>query len=278
MKNQQTLQRFLCKTKRRIRAHSPTLLTCIGAAGVVLTAVMAVRATPKALELMEEEQARRKFEGETEYYESLPKKDVVKLTWRCYIPAAVTGLSTIACIFGANVLNRRQQAALTSAYALLSSSYREYEGKVKELYGEEAHKNIKDSIRVEHCEKDLKVVATNIISDGSSLDFEDSNEEKRLFYDTFSGRYFETTISRVIQAEYHLNRNFWLKGAVPLNEFYEFLGLEPTDYGEMVGWTNCDGNIYWIDFSHHKAVMDDGLECYIIEMDFESDADFLNDI
>lgn len=43
-----------------------------------------------------------------------------------YSPAVAIGASTIACIMGANALNRRQQVALTSAYALDQNSYKEY--------------------------------------------------------------------------------------------------------------------------------------------------------
>ncbi|MCM1525239.1 MAG: DUF6353 family protein, partial [Ruminococcus sp.] len=47
---------------------------------------------------------------------------------------------------------------------------------------------------------------------------------------------------------------------------YEFLGIPKTDYGETVGWTvNDDMDYYWIDFDNRKTVMDDGLECWIIE-------------
>ncbi|MCM1525386.1 MAG: DUF6353 family protein, partial [Ruminococcus sp.] len=47
---------------------------------------------------------------------------------------------------------------------------------------------------------------------------------------------------------------------------YEFLGIPKTDYGETVGWyVNDDMDYYWIDFNHGKTVMDDGLECWMIE-------------
>ena len=54
-----------------------------------------------------------------------------------------------------------------------------------------------------------------------------------------------------------------------MNEFYEFLGLEQTDYGGEVGWVIEYNDSFWIDFNHRKVTMDDGLECYIIEMMFE---------
>ena len=41
---------------------------------------------------------------------------------------------------------------------------------------------------------------------------------------------------QVLMAEYHLNRNYILRGEAVINELYEFLGLEPTDWGAEAGW------------------------------------------
>lgn len=106
------------------------------------------------------------------------------------------------------------------------------------------------------------------------LSIEDNDGSEKLFYDEFSNRYFEVTIEQVISAEYHLNRNYTLRGYSVLNELYEFLGLETTDNGSVLGWMPTDEGEYWIDFNHRKVVMDDGLECYIIEMPFEPKPDF----
>ena len=81
----------------------------------------------------------------------------------------------------------------------------------------------------------------------------------------------------IIDAEYHLNRNFVLRGYAPLNEFYEFLGLPKTEYGEMVGWTISDG-YYWIDFEHRLISRDDGgADMYAIDMIFPPEPDFMRD-
>ena len=103
-------------------------------------------------------------------------------------------------------------------------------------------------------------------------------EVSRTFYDSFSQRYFESTIEKVIQAEYHLNRNFMFAGVIPLNDFYEFLGLEKTELGDAVGWSNCNGDIYWIDFDHHRLTLDDGMEIYVIDMVFEPTAEWMEDL
>lgn len=240
-----------------LKKHSSTLLSCIGTAGVIATAIAAGRDTPKALTLLE----RAKEDKGSE----LTVLETVKTAAPAYIPAAVSGAVTIACILGANALNKRQQAALTSAYILASEGYKNYQRKVKDLYGEEAHQDIVSHIAVEQT-KPVEITAPGMMS-ASSLDF-GAEEDIRTFYDSFSDRYFESTIGKVLQAEYHLNRNFMLGGCVSLNDFYKFLGLEETDYGSKVGWSTVNGDLYWIDFDHYKTTLDDGMECCIIDMVF----------
>lgn len=245
-----------------LKRGSPTILTCIGAIGVVATSAMAVRATPKALKLIHKD-SQIEHNGDPYAY---TKAEAIRSAWKCYIPSVLIGTSTIVCIFGANVLSRHQQAALTSAYALVNNAYQEYRSKVKELYGEEAHQRIVDSIAKDKC-KDVYISSPGIFN-SSSLDFDEHDpEDNRLFYDSFSKRYFESSVIRVIEAEYHLNRNWWLGAGICLNDFYELLGLDDIDGGDELSWFPEDG-INWIDFNHHKTVLDDGLEIYVIEFVF----------
>ena len=151
-----------------------TVLTCIGAVGVVATAISAAKSTPKAMRLLEE--------AERNKGEKLTKKEVVKTAAPAYIPTAVIGLSTIACIFGANVLNKKCQATIMSAYALLDNSYREYREKVDEIYGEGA---------------DSKVVA-EMVHDEMEEEFE-LEEGEKLFFDMTSMRYFTAPMEDIIQ-------------------------------------------------------------------------------
>lgn len=228
------LQRLAQRSKIYLRKASPTILSGLGAAGVIVTSVLAVRATPKALRKIRAD-SKTNHDGDPEAYSKL---EAVKSAWVCYIPAAISGTATIFCIFGANVLNKRQQVALTSAYALLNDSYNNYKDKLKELYGEEAHQKIVDAIAAEKA-KDVYITSTGLVRN-SSLDFDehDPNDE-RLFYDAYSNRYFESSIN--------------LEG------------------GDTVGWS-IDTGIYWIDFNHSKVTLDDGLEVLVIDMDWVPDA------
>lgn len=255
---------LLGHSRKFVKRNASTILTVMGGVGVVATSVMAVKAAPKAFSLLEE--------AKSEKGEDLTKLETIRIAGPFYIPAIVMGVSTIACIFGANALNKKQQAALVSAYALVDNSYKEYKAKLKELYGEEAHQNIVNSIMIEKAE-DVYVHSETLCM-SCDLSLEENDGEPKLFYDEYANRYFEATIEQVITAEYHLNRNYILRGYSVLNELYEFLGLETTDYGSVLGWAPLDDGMYWIDFNHRKVVLDDGLECYILEMPFAPSYDY----
>lgn len=250
------MNKLLTQTGRFLKRNGSTILTFVGGAGVVATSVMAVKATPKALQLLEE--------AKQEKGEELTKLEVVKVAAPEYIPSIVIGLSTLTCIFGANYLNKRQQAALTSAYMLLSNSYKEYKQKVTDIYGEAANAHVHEEIVLDKYEKQ-----------DDEIEVED---DRVLFYDYFSERYFASTIEDVQRAEYRINRDMVMRGYVYLNEFYEHLDIEPIEAGYALGWstgsqlaTNWQN---WIDFTHEKAILEDGLECHIIVMD-EPQPDFM---
>lgn len=246
---------------RKLKKFSPTILSCFGAAGVVGTSVLAVKATPKAL---------RKIRSDSKYAHNDPdaytKLEAFQSAWFYYVPSVVMGAATIVCIFGANILNKHQQAAITSAYALINDAYQDYKNKLKELYGEDAHRKIMEAIAVEKA-NDVYMASTGLI-EGSSLDFDEHDpDDNRLFYDGYSKRYFESSINRVLQAEYYLNRDFAIGGYRSVNDFYEFLGIAPIDGGDEIGWDIATG-LSWIDFNHYKTVLDDGLEVCVIDMDW----------
>ena len=238
------MNNLLSKSGRFLRRNSATVLTIAGAAGVVATSVTAVKATPKALRLVEE--------AREEKGEELTRLERVRVAGPAYIPSILLGASTIACIVGANILNQRQQAALMSAYALVENSYKEYKAKLIELYGEEADEKIRHEI----------------IRDKYNAEVVEAEGEKRLFYDYFSGRYFESTLPAVQSAEYELNKLLMKNEYVYLNEWYAALGIDVIDGGWELGWTRS-GNFDkywqdWIDVGHEKCTLDEGLECDIL--------------
>ena len=106
-----------------------TVLTIVSAIGVVGTSILVAKETPKAIQLLKKE--------EEEKGEKLTTLEAVKIAGPAYIPAIIVGVSTIACIFGANILNKQHQASLMSAYALLDRSYKNYRDKSNDICDEE---------------------------------------------------------------------------------------------------------------------------------------------
>lgn len=244
-----------------LKKHSPTILTVIGAIGVVATAVAAVKATPKAMLLIEQagyEKGSDENPIEDMEYASLTPVEMVKTAWKPYIPAALIGGATITCIFSANVLNRRQQAAITSAYILLERTYKSYKDKVVELYGKETDRRVREEI----VKDDYKEKAEDIP--------EADSDETLLFYEEHYGQYFHRKMVEVMDAEYRINRKLAQEGEACLNDFFEYLGLDETEVGDALGWSQegiCDFfQPAWIDFEHQLVTMDDGMECYIINI------------
>lgn len=241
-------------------------LTIAATGGVVLTAVLTAKATPKANDILEKHKKDKLI-------------DKAKAVTPTYLPAIISGSVTIGCIFGIGTLNKKQLASLGLAYGTIAKQYQDYKNKVVEKCGKETHDDILKDLAVEHVNPDHTIYTTGIIS-SSSLDF-GTEEEERLFYECYSQRYFTSTVSKVIQAQYHLNRNFMLGGEVSLNDFFEFLGIEKTEYGDKVGWTIND-DCYWIDFYNHMSTIhgeddsDDEFEVCLIDYQFEPTESFLD--
>ena len=102
-----------------IKRNSATILSFVAVAGVVATAITSANATPKAVRALDTAKLNK---GE----EELTKIEKVKIVLPVYLPTIITGAATVVCILGSNVLNQRTQASLSSAYAIVDQSYRDY--------------------------------------------------------------------------------------------------------------------------------------------------------
>lgn len=232
------------KLQRYFDKNGSTILSVIASIGVIGTAVLSGKATYDSLAAIHRNKKRQ-----------ASKKEKVKVAFPYYIPAIFAGSVTISCIAGANILNKKRQASLVGACALLGESYRTYKDKVKELQGEEFHNDV------------ISKIASEKYPEGKIP------ENKVRFYDEFSKRYFDSTMEDVVWAIYKFNRNFQLRGVAPLNEFYEFLGIEKLSFGDDLGFNYHEmsegGLTPWIDIHTARAMDCDGKEFYIIQFDWD---------
>lgn len=238
-----------------VRKHSPEILTGIGITGMITTAVMAVKATPKALILIgeREDEWMQEHLGDVEVsYKAVPKIELVKAAWKCYIPSAIVGGISIACLVGASSVNLKRNAALATAYALSESTLKEYQEKVIQEIGEKKEQAVRDNIAKDRIEK-------NPVSKSEVIMTEKGDT---LCYDMISGRYFKTDIDKLRKAENDLNRQMRDDIYVSLNEFYYAIGLDPIKIGDSIGWNIDKG---YIDLSFSSQLTENGRPCLVLD-------------
>lgn len=243
MKNLAVVQRSVHTTMRK---HSPEILTGIGIAGMVVTTVLAVKATPKALLLIE-----NKSKELDENKENLTKVEMIKTAWTCYIPAAITGSMSVICLISANSINTRRNAALSAACTLSTSALKDYRKKVVETIGEKKEKAVRDVLAKETIDK-TPVVNKEVIITGSG---------ETLCFDTVSGRYFKSNIDKLKKAENVMNRRMIEEMEVSLNDFYYEIGLDGISIGDELGWNVNE--FMELDFSSQLA--SNGTPCLVLE-------------
>lgn len=249
------LNSFFKGIQKSVVKHSPDILTGIGIAGMVVTAVMAVKATPKALQLIEEAGYKKGSDEnpiEDMEYTPLTKMETLKVAWKPYIPAAVTCVLSISCIFSARSMNAKRNAALATAYTLSETALREYKDKVVEVIGEKKEQTIKDAVAKDRIEK-------NPVSGNEVIITEKGNT---LCYDMLSGRYFKSDIDRLKKAVNELNRQMLNEGYISLNDFYYEIGLSNTKLGDDLGW-NFDKGLIDLNFSSQLA--ENGTPCLVLD-------------
>ena len=237
------MKTFFRNVKMSASKHSPEILIGFGVAGFVTATVLAVKATPKAMQLLDE----AKKENDVD---KLPPLEVVKVAWKPYIPAAVTGVVSIACVIGANSVNAKRNAALATAYQLSTAALNEYKDKVIETIGEKKEQSIREKISKDRIEKNP--VSNNTVyvtGDGDSL-----------FLEPISKRYFKSDIERVRSVINTLNETMYNDpfGNISLSDFYDDIGLERTDISNDIGWNIENGSIK-VEF--HPAMSDNGKPC-----------------
>lgn len=241
--------------KRFLGKHSSTILTVLGATGVVATAILTAKAVPKAEEMLTEAYNKKG--------DALTTAEKIKASWKAYIPAALTGASTIACIFGINYLNTRNQASLMSAYALLDNTFKDYRNKANEVYGEDADSNIQHAVMKSKFDEGMEL----------------HPDEAVLFFDHHSMRYFESTMENVKKAEQEFLEEFHARGYSCLNEYYDKLGIPRMSYGYQLGWFDLESNDPYnckeLEFIYEEVPIKEDLTCWMVYTNIPASYDYI---
>lgn len=237
-----------------IEKNASTILSVFASVGVGTTAFLAGKAACESVRYYDQNSGWT-HDG---CVEVPSKKEVFQATWRSYIPAAISGGITIACVLSANALSKKQQASLMAAYMLLLNRYNQYKSSANVVFGEGSDEKIQEQAMREN---DMHPFERSV-SNGNCL-----------FYEEHYGEIFERTMLEVLSAELEMNRRFITNGEVPLNDFYDLLALDHRMETEDLGWGQEDvfdaNQSCWLNFSHDLAKTDDGMEVYIINVDVD---------
>lgn len=235
--------------------HSPEILTGVGIAGMITTTVLAVKATPKALDLIEEAERQKHADIHGDYHdigrEPLTKIETIKVAWKPYVPAAVTGVLSTACLIGASATNYKRNAALATAYQVVSTTLADYKEQVVETIGEKREKTVREKVAQKQVDKN-PVTKSEIIFTGAG---------DVLFLEPVSMRYFTFDIERMRKVFNDLNYRMVTGGEpyISLSEFYDEVGLSHTANSDNIGWSLYSGGQIEVDY--HATKTDDGRPC-----------------
>ena len=257
------------KTVMKLKKHSPEILVVAGIAGMVVSAVLACKATTKVAEILDETKGTLDtiHEGmETgaingqEYTNEDGKKDTVvvyaqtgmKLA-KLYGPAIILGTLSVTSILASNNILRKRNVALGAAYAAIVKSFKEYRGRVIERFGEQVDTELKYGIKAKKFEeievdpetgKEKKVKKTVMVADPNL------QSDYAVYFDSKSRNYetnpdYNRMFLKAQQA--FANDKLQTRGHLFLNEVLDDLDLPRTPAGQIVGWTK-DGPDGYVNF------------------------------
>jgi len=260
-----------------VSKNSPTILIGVSVAGLVTTTILGIKATPKALSVIDDH-VWKLYENEIENPDEtsfaewlgvdtneyswkdksniLSRRERIRLTWKLYLPTAAVGIVTIACIIGANHISLRRNAALASIYGITEAAFKEYQTKVVETIGKNKELKVRDEISGDHIKKNPPGMNEVIFTGKGEV----------MCYDSLSGRYFKSDIEKIRRAVNELNRRLMTEMFITINELYDAIGLSNTALGHLMGW-DIDTGMVEIDFS--AQLTEEGDPCLALNYKIE---------
>lgn len=239
------------KVLNMIKEHSPEILVGTGIVGMATAGVLAVRATPKAMGIVEDTKSDL---GVTQ----LTTKETVTSTWKTYAPSVALGVLSAGCIIAGTTTSIRRTTAMATVYAASENVMRQYHSKVVDKLGKtEAEEIRRDAVRSSVKEK--KVVI-NDTDDSAYVTV--TGHGTTMFYDSLSGRYFLSSTNAVERAVNNIYKQMMTDVHVTLNELYMELDIPTIEVGTLLGWDVQNGTI---DISYDSDIDEAGNPYVIID-------------
>lgn len=265
---------------KAVEQKSPAILTGIGIGSFVGCAILAVKATPKAIQLMDLKAKEKYCEflepaGQVEYetyeewleienltvvpprvyFNALTPVEVVKSTWKAYVPAVGLGLVGVVCLIGAARVSSARNAAFAGAASIAEKALYEYQQKVVDILGEDQANEIRDELAKDRV---VKIDAADISGNNETMC---SRPGGSWIYDPITDRKWKSDLETVRAAMNDFNHD--LIGGVygTLNDWYYCLGVKGVSIGDDLGW--CSDKLLDIRFA--AMVLDNGEPAIVLD-------------
>ena len=239
--------------------HSPDILLGVAIFGSCSAVVMAVKATPYAENEISAYLTRKSQEENIDIDDiELTYKDYIKLCWRIYLATGIMLSTSIVAMILSNYVRAKRAGALATAFAISQETLRSYQEEVIKEVGKKKEEKIRDNMAKKQLKEHDKDNSTVILTGGGNY----------LIYDSFSGRYFRSTIENIRRAENEINATINRDIYASLNDFYDLIGLPNIKAGDKLGWS---GNLLKLDYSYQSSDKEHNEEpCMVISFrDFE---------
>lgn len=249
---------FLKTLKPFVVKHQPEILIGMGIAGMIFSTVSAVKATVNAQKAMQNYKADGYINGDYKFIDgkrkdqTLTKTDVIKLTWKYYIPTAISMAISVPCIIAGNRISNTRNMALAAAYTISETALQEYQDKTRELIGPKKEQEIHEAVSKDIVDKSYGKSQILLTGDGESL-----------FHEPISGRYFKSNWNKILKAANELNADAITDpfGQITLTQWYNIIGLEGTSMSDDMGWTIMNGVSGLIDIQVDSVLTPDNTPC-----------------
>ena len=234
------------KLKQILAANSPVLALIASGAGYIGTAFLAARATKKAIKWVE---------ASKEQYPNgkIPKKEIVKHTYKYYIPTVSMGIaSTVLLCYAGASYEKRNRAAI-AACALSETAFKEFKDAVEEKLTPEQIQEVYERVGENRIAAATPLPQNNASPDG-----------KYWFLEPIGNHPFRSTPEEVKNSIAELNLKLTsdpFGGYISVEDYCSELRAQSPNLSGKVGWQLKDG---MLDICISQGGLTDGTPCYTI--------------
>lgn len=249
------ISKLFTNVKQFTKSNLSSLMIGGGIVAIGSSVVLAVKATPLALDCLDSK-------AEQEMCEpcDLTAKERISACWKVYTPAATAFIMGTGMIVGGHIVQLRKTAAIASAAALTEQVFREYRAVAMEQLGDAGNQAVRDKLAERRLAKE-NITTTHVTTD---TPFEITVTAHCM--EPLSGRIFTSSRTEIERAINNANAALLEDGYLSLNDLNDELGLEHIPPGDEIGWNYYRDHL--IDVHFTARINSDGLP--LLVMDYNS--------